>query len=390
MMSGCGKKTVLFVNPTLDLGGDMQSLYNMIESLKNEITPIVLMRGREKQAYAFFSSRGVECIVHPYLTCYTLPFWKNIKNVLLHPWRARVFKWMRNDLTCLFYVKRQLAGRRLDLIHSNSFRVRVGSFLAVAMHVPHVWHVREYMDYWGPRRIAGGLWWHKVLMNKADARVMVSTFCRRVWGLKKEATWVLWDAVRSQADCCYEREKQPYLLFCSYWINKEKGAGTAVAAFGRSGLFKADSGGIRLLLVGVVDEGYKNELLALAGRYGCAEFIDFYPVQENVKPFFTNSRGFVNPSVNEGLGRTTAEAMFFGCPVIAHASGGSLELVKDGETGYLFHTEEECAKLMKLVCTTSQEDIILRAQAFARQYLSVEQYGVKIMDVYNSVLGCTR
>ena len=94
----------------------------------------------------------------------------------------------------------------------------------------------------------------------------------------------------------------------------------------------------------------------------------------------------INPSMNEGLGRTTAEAMFYRCLVIALASDGTLDLVKHGETGYLFNTVEECAELMKNVCTSNQEDVILRAQEFVKQNLSIENYGAKIMEVYNAVL----
>ena len=124
----------------------------------------------------------------------------------------------------------------------------------------------------------------------------------------------------------------------------------------------------------------------IADSYGCSEYIDFIPAQKDVKPFFSQAMAYVNSSVNEGMGRTTAEAMFYGCPVIAYASGGTLDLVKNGETGYLFNTVEECAELMRKVCTTDQEEVILRAQEFVKQNLSVENYGEKVMEVYNSVL----
>ena len=129
-----------------------------------------------------------------------------------------------------------------------------------------------------------------------------------------------------------------------------------------------------------------KDLMALAESYNCVEYIDFIPAQIDVKSYFANAMAFIQPSVNEGMGRTTAEAMFYGCPVIAYASGGTLDLVKDGETGYLFNSVEECAKLMKKVCTTNQEEIILQAQSYAKENLSIENYGNKIMEVYNKVL----
>ena len=62
------------------------------------------------------------------------------------------------------------------------------------------------------------------------------------------------------------------------------------------------------------------------------------------------------------------------------------EVVKDGETGYLFKTIEECAQSIRKVCTEPQEALILRAQKFAVDNLSQEVYGPKIIEVYNKVL----
>ena len=200
---------------------------------------------------------------------------------------------------------------------------------------------------------------------------------------------MLWDAVRSVKDCCYVKEKQPYVLFCSYYLYKGKGPDKAIAAYGMSKLFVPshdNEAPIRLKLIGKCKKSYREELMALAESYGCAEYVDFIPVQEDVKPFFAQAKAYINPSVNEGMGRTTAEAMFFGCPVIAHASGGTLDLVRDGETGYLFNTVEECAELMRKVCIADQEEMILRAQEFVKVNLSIDNYGKKLLEVYNSVL----
>ena len=384
--------TVLFVNSNVFLGGDTWSLGYLIESLKDEIKPIVLLREKDSPSFDFFNSRGVECIVYPYLMLYNPcipPFWYKVKNVALHPWRARIFKRLRYELFCALYVKKKLAGRKVDLIHTNRAPIGIGSLLAKMLNAGHVWHIREYMYYEGFQgELTVGLPRLKKLINKAEARIVVSNPCRDWWNLKEENTWTLWDAVRSINDCCYEKMKQPYLLFCSHWINKAKGAGKVVAAYGMSGLFNSTDthSVIRLKLVGSCEDEYKNELLTLAESYGCKEYVDFIPEQKDVKPFFAKAMAFINPSVNEGMGRTTAEAMFFGCPVIAHASGGTLDLIKDGKTGYLFNTVEECAELMKAVCATDQEEVILRAQEFVKQNFSVENYGKKVMEVYNSVL----
>ena len=61
------------------------------------------------------------------------------------------------------------------------------------------------------------------------------------------------------------------------------------------------------------------------------------------------------PPENEHFGIVPLEAMAFGVPVIAHKSGGPLETIEDGKTGYLVGSsiEEWAAKMKKL---TQMED----------------------------------
>ena len=386
-MADKDKITVLFVNPSEGLSGDTLSLGNLIESLRDDIEPIVLLMDKKSPAYEYFNSIGVECIVHKYLLFLEPKFWAKAKNVVLHLWRLRFVKWLRFELPCMIYLQKALANRHIDIIHSNRSQVAIGYNLARKLNIPHVWHIRQYPIY-GNYRIYRGLPHLKKLINSADIRIVSSEVCKQSWGLKEDNTLMLLDAVCSVNDCCYEKEKQPYILFCSNMINKFKGAGRAVEAFGKSGLFKnsAFEKPIRLKIIGNCREDYKKELLTLARKYGCAEYIDFITAQKNVKEYFTHAMTFVNPSINEGMGRTSAEAMFYGCPVIAHASGGTLDLIKDGETGYLFNTVDEMAELMKKVCTSDQEEVILRAQEFAKNNLSIEDYGEKMMEVYKKVL----
>ena len=386
-MADKDKITVLFVNPSEGLSGDTLSLGNLIESLRDKIEPIVLLTEKKSLAYEYFNSIGVECIVHKYLLLLEPKFWAKAKNVVFHLWRLRFVKWLRFELPCMIYLQKALADRHIDIIHSNRSQVMMGYKLAQKLKVPHVWHIREFAIF-GERRIYGGLPHLIKLINSADNRIVSSEVCKQSWGLKEDNTFVLLDAVRSVNDCCYEKEKQPYILFCSNLINSVKGANRAVEAFGKSCLFTVSHFGnpICMKIVGNCSDNYKKELIALAENYGCSKFIDFIPAQKDVKPYFANAVAYVNPSVNEGMGRTTAEAMFYGCPVIAHASGGTLDLIKDGETGYLFNTVDEMAELMKKVCTSDQEEVILRAQEFAKNNLSIEDYGEKMMEVYKKVL----
>jgi glycosyltransferase involved in cell wall biosynthesis len=91
-------------------------------------------------------------------------------------------------------------------------------------------------------------------------------------------------------------------------------------------------------------------------------------------------------SKNEGLGRVTAEAMLAGCPVIAHASGGTLDLIRHNDTGYLFNTIDECAHLIQHVVTSNQDKTIDNALLFANENFLEESYGKKVLDIYKRTL----
>ena len=363
-----------------NFGGDARSLLDLIKSVEGEVEPYVLFSEPSITYYAFVQ-RGIKCYLHPFSGIAKSTHRR--LHLLLHPWRTPWCRWLRYDFPCFWFVKRIIKEEGIDLVHTNSFDSTLGWALQHLLGVKHVWHIREYADPIHFGTIPKG---RKCLVRKidsADARIVSSNPCCAFWNFKKGNTWVIWDAIRSVNDCCYDRDKQPYILFCSNWLTGGKGALKAVRSFGMSGLGKS---GFRLRFVGNRQNSMYQEIVSLANKYDCADLIDFLPYQANVAPQFRHASAFLQPSVNEGLGRTLAEAMFYGCPVVAHASGGTLDLVEHGKTGWLFNTEEECAELLRKVCTTNQESIILKAQEFAKANLSIESYGPKVLAVYHAVL----
>lgn len=64
--------------------------------------------------------------------------------------------------------------------------------------------------------------------------------------------------------------------------------------------------------------------------------------QRDLSPFYAASDAFVMNTQGiagargETFGRVTAEAMLFGLPVLGTSAGGTVEIIKDGETGLLF------------------------------------------------------
>lgn len=375
------KLRILYICIDPTLGGSTASLYNLIDGIREYVEPIVLFT-EKGVGYEYFKQQGIESHVYPFLKLYALAE-NSLLSVWRHPWRWHYIKKLRFDYGCLRFINQILAGREIDIVHSNTSPNDIGVLLSRKLHAKHVWHVREFCNLDFHFNIYKGIPRLRKLINKADARVAISSAIKEHWKMPNENTWVINNAIRKQGDACYIRRKEKYLLLSSYYLTDSKGARFAIKAFGLSGMTKD---GFRLKLMGNCSNEYYEILCRTAREYNVLDFVDFVACQKDVKPYFANATAYIMASENEGLGRVTAEAMFYGCPVIAHATGGTLDLVKDGETGYLFNTIEECAQLIRKICRKNQESMILRAQEFAINNLSQEVYGPKIMEVYNEIL----
>lgn len=375
------KIIVLYICVDSTLGGSTASLYNLINSVKDMVYPIVLFP-EEGAGYNFFVKQGIECYTYPFVKLFKYKE-NRIVDVWMYPWRWHYITKKRLDYRCFKYVKRILSGRKIAIVHSNTSPNDIGVYLSKRFKAKHIWHVREFCDRHFDFKIYRGLPRLRKLINQSDARIAISSAIKIYWKMPDVRTWVINDAVRNKRDACYVSEKKRYILFCSYYLTEAKGARNAVSAFGISGLHKD---GYRLKLVGNCNVDYRKSLMGTAKDFACEDFVDFVPCQLDLKSFYANAAVFIMASEYEGLGRVTAEAMFYGCPVVAFASGGTLDLVKDGETGYLYNTVEECAEILRNVCMNNQEKVIRQALDFVMNNLSEEVYGAKIMEVYRRVL----
>ena len=93
-------------------------------------------------------------------------------------------------------------------------------------------------------------------------------------------------------------------------------------------------------------------------------------------------------SKNEAQGRVTIEAMFYGCPIIGFNSGGTKEIIKDGENGFLYDNEQEAVDRLELLIkdTSINDSLITNAHKTAINSFSIEKYGEKLNLIYQSLL----
>ena len=261
-----------------------------------------------------------------------------------------------------------------------------GFVIAKYLHCKHVWHLREFIDKDFHQKPFLGFWLLRRIIHTADATIPITCAVKKHWTTSEmKNVFQVFDAVKSKSMLLpLVNQKEKYLLFCANMVSGYKGAMWAMQAFCKSRL---NTEGYKLLFIGNCTLDYKEELVATARQAKMVDSIEFLGYCKHPTPYFQKATAFLMCSDNEAMGRTTIEAFWNGCPVLGRNTGGTPELVKNGETGYLFDTVEELANLMKNVVKVDNSQIIKNARQFALQNFTEEGYGKKIEAVYQVVMG---
>lgn len=120
-------------------------------------------------------------------------------------------------------------------------------------------------------------------------------------------------------------------------VSEGKGQAWVIEA---ASILKEQSKKVEVILLGSSNPDYEKHLKQKIKASNVADQVKFLGFIDNPYPYIKVSDAVVVASRDEAFGRVTAEAMILGVPVIASDRGGSLEMVKDGKTGFLFKSSD--------------------------------------------------
>jgi glycosyltransferase involved in cell wall biosynthesis len=148
---------------------------------------------------------------------------------------------------------------------------------------------------------------------------------------------------------------------------------------------------IRGLLFGEGLDGMAERVEARAAMLGIPDAVHVMGFQTPGAFWLAGCDLLMVPAVDEPFGRTLIEAMLAGTPVVATASGGNGEAIRDGETGLLVPPED--ADALAIACLALVADparaatIAATAQAEARRRFGIKAHADHIMTIYDAMLG---
>jgi glycosyltransferase involved in cell wall biosynthesis len=298
----------------------------------------------------------------------------------------------------LFYARATAAflrRKRVQIVHTNDGDSHLVWALPTRLAgAKHVWHHRANPNARGLRFLAP---W------AADRVIAVSRFASPkagLWSAARKCTVVHspFDTDYAHIDRTAERVAAIAELGCSP-------ATKLVAYFGnlvprkKPLVFVEAIAALRKLapelpLLGLFFGGAKFDLdkqaMQLAEKLGVSDCVHLMGFRYPPEPWLAACDAVLAPGVEEPFGRSLIEAMLIGTPVVATASGGNLEAIEDGRTGFLVPigaSDTMAVRLRDLLVNHALWAAI--ADAARRDALGrfgVERHVTAVMEIYDQLL----
>ena len=374
---------ILFVGHECRANGASRSMLNLIDELADRCTFSVVLPYKEGAVIDELRRRNVKL--------YYVPFrrWAYEKTYKYYVKKALWYvAWNRKNEILAKELCDRLKNEKIDIIHSNSSVIEFGDRLSRYLDIPHLWHIREFGERdFNVYPLVSYTNYFKTLNHKQNFICCISKAVAKKFEGKvpKDRVSIIYNGVGREHlnfEKKYEAHKEFVCLQAGY-INEAKGQSISIKAIQE--LNNRGIKDIKLLLAGrgnVKRIGFKLEELHGVKELGVINNLP--EIRQDVDVEIVASR-------EEAFGRVTVEAMMGGIPVVGSKSGGTTELITDGENGLLFEPGNYMDLADKLQYLYEHRDEIQRlgqnAFAHAKDFFLIKRCADEVYELYRSVLG---
>ena len=303
------------------------------------------------------------------------------------------FKFVLGWLNIQRLIRKKLAFLDIDIVYSNTGVIFAGAWISEALHVPHIWHIREFLDEdHGIKPLMGWNNYYKYINKRATIVVMISEALKNkhMKGISGDKIRVIHDDLSPsyllKQEKPWEFRKQN-ILFAGT-ICEGKGQLVALKALA---LLRKKEIFPKLFIAGMVkerDQYYYEILQKEITDNHLSDQVEFLGQVENLSGIRTNCGIGIVASRSEAFGRVTIEGMLADMVMIGADAGGTTELIFDGINGFLFpfNNSHRLAEILNNVLTSSSEDTAtIRAEALkiGKEFIQgkcADQIGKLFMD----------
>jgi glycosyltransferase involved in cell wall biosynthesis len=377
---------ILFINHMGFMGGGEKSMLTLMQGLQDDGRHQVFLlaqpgelinRARELGFCAFeYSFSGIRRTLNP-------------------------ITWFRGLIklgTGTVNIRGIISGNNIDVVHANSLKAAImGGLAARRPGIPLVFHTRDFLPagIWRGALIA---WAYKlssriIANSKSVAQVYGKDHGRKVSVVynyvepPKMPIGRHSSIIRTENDC----PANAPLIGYSGRLHPAKGLETLLTGFAQIQKILPVA---KLWIVGGAmpgEERYPEDLRKKAEVMKLSDSVKFFGWRHDAIELMSCFDVLTVPSQREPFGRVTVEAMMLGIPVVATASGGTLEIIDDDVTGLLFtpgdHQSLAEKTLRLLKDPTLKKEVTVRAKKEVLKRFGKQQYITGVQRVYDSLVG---
>lgn len=377
---------ILFVIHDNKKGGAAISFLELISEVRKKHEVFVLTPHKTGFLPDQLEQRGIRHMPAHY---YAWLVWEPANKVLKGMLKFAYYMAIKVNVLEAKRIARLLNKEKFDLVHTNSSVVNFGGLLSKEMKIPHIWHIRELPESFNLMPVISEEKMGRFFKEYSDRIVAISkTVGNRMkeW-TKSDNIKVIYNGISQEYDIKKEIFPKPgnvirFLIAGN--ICKEKGQEDVILAANE--LCKQGNSDFH---VSVAGNGNIEHLKRLTEEMNLQKHVTILGEVKDMKALRNQTDVEIMASKLEPFGRVTIEAMRASNPIIGTATGGTVELVTEGQNGVLYPYGDyvSLSERMKELILNPQ----LIEQMGKQAYLDVqgrftpEQNATNILTLYEEV-----
>lgn len=276
---------------------------------------------------------------------------------------------------------------KIDLIHANVSLLSCGFYASQKLHIPHIVHVREYMDdksgfHYFPNKRA----YYKTLNAPNSYMICITRGIQEFLHLTDKNSKVIYDGIELQAYKQHSEFPQDSFFLFAGRIEPNKNPFQVVEAFH---LFcqRYPENHMTLKLAGPEEDiVYMAKLEDFIKQNNLSDRVQYLGIRKDIRSLMLDARALIVSSTFEGFGLCLPEAMLSNCLTIGKDTTGTKEQFDNGiklfgeEIGLRYKTTEELADRMEELWPNIPEQYEVMKE---RAYSAVKKMYSKETNVNN-------
>lgn len=402
---------ILYIaNSTSMTGGDNRSLLTLLREVRSMgINPFVLTPDRNG-LYVVLKNEGffVDAVTYK-MDIYPNLF--SLKDCCLFVPRLicrRLIEWKAEKI-----IQQKCKEWNIDLVHSNTSVLSCGLYAAMKKKLPHITHVREYVDKdFHMHPYPNFRSYYKRLQFPGSYVICITKGIQKHHKLEGENVEQIYNGIAVDFSCQQSEfyQKERYFFFAGR-IEKAKGVKQLLEAYAK--FISENPEGYALKLAGEMREScYLAELQDYILKQGLTDKVQFLGPRKDVSTLMRDAEAVIVTSEFEGFGRCLPEAMLNRTLTIGRNNSGTKEQFDNGlsmtgnEIGLRYSTTSELvSRLIEVYNWNKGEDgrersknmrsygdyyrfsdMIDRAQIVVANLYSPEKYVQRVVSFYERIL----